>query len=546
MVLKGGCDVLKIFLVEDEFIVREGIKNNIDWEGEGFNFCGEAADGELAYPLIQAEQPDIIITDIRMPFMNGLELSRLVKKELPESKIIILSGHEEFSYAKEAIKIGVTEYLLKPINGTELLKVMKRVGQQILFERMEKQNYERYRREMVENEIDIKRKLFNDMIGGSHSTAVILERGKEIGLELGAQCYQIILFKYNTVGDEEVYSSELLTLEDELKDLNARYDNIILFDRAIEGVALLIKGDSFEQIDEVREKYVKEVKELFTYYPSVNYFGGMGTPVSRLTHLSESFESAARAFAHRFILEKNAIISGDELSELVFEDKDSTINIDELGNLDLKKAEAFLKSGEADEITFFVEEFIKSVGRASEKSFLFKQYVIMNIYFTVLTFLKEIGGTDVLEKEPFIGLDKMKEMISDSQKARDYMIKIFSIAIKRRDALRTKRGHRIIEQAKEYINKHYANENISLNDIAAYVNLSPSHFSTVFSRETGSSFIKYLTDLRINKAKELLKCSDLRCSDISAAVGYKDPHYFSYLFKKTQNCTPMQYRASKR
>ncbi|NLY43568.1 MAG: response regulator [Clostridiaceae bacterium] len=537
--------MLKVFLVEDEFVVREGIKNNINWAGEGFHFCGEAADGELAYPLIQAEQPDIIITDIRMPFMNGLELSRLVKKELPESKIIILSGHEEFNYAKEAIKIGVTEYLLKPISGTELLKVMKRRGQQILMERIEKQNFERYKREMEENEMNARRKLFDDMVEGSLSTAAILERGKELGLELGAKYYQIILFKYSTSSGDESYSSELLTLDKELKNLNSRYDNIILFDRAIEGIALLVKGDSPEQLDETREKYLKEVKSILARYPSVNYFGGIGKLVNRLTRLSESFENAARAFAHRFILERNAIISCDELSELTFEDVDSSLSALELGNLDLKKAESFLKSGEADEITYFVEEFIKSVGRASEKSLLFKQYIIMNIYFTVLSFLKEIGCTDALTEEPFTGLDVIKDIINDSQKAKDYMIRLFTIAIERRDALRTKRVHRIIEQAKEYINKHYSDENISLNDIAAYVNISPSHFSTVFSRETGSSFIKYLTDLRINKAKELLKCTDLRCSDISVAVGYKDPHYFSYLFKKTQNCSPMQYRASK-
>ncbi|MDP4181260.1 MAG: response regulator, partial [Bacillota bacterium] len=153
--------MLKVFLVEDEFIVREGIKNNIDWSGAGFKFCGDASDGELAYPLIQTEQPDIIITDIRMPFMDGLELSRLVKKELPQSKIIVLSGHEEFSYAQEAIRIGVTEYLLKPINGAELIKVVKRVGEQIIHERVEKENFERYKREMEENEIDVRRRFFN-------------------------------------------------------------------------------------------------------------------------------------------------------------------------------------------------------------------------------------------------------------------------------------------------------------------------------------------------------------------------------------------------
>jgi two-component system response regulator YesN len=117
--------MLKVFLVEDEIVMREGIKNNIEWEREGYQFAGEASDGELAFPMIKEIKPDILITDIKMPFMDGLELSRLVKKELPNIKIIILSGYDEFEYAKEAIKIGVTDYLLKPMSGAKLLEAVK-------------------------------------------------------------------------------------------------------------------------------------------------------------------------------------------------------------------------------------------------------------------------------------------------------------------------------------------------------------------------------------------------------------------------------------
>ena len=123
--------MIKVFLVEDEYVIREGIKKNIDWQAHGYEFCGEAGDGELAFPMIQEIRPDIVITDIRMPFMDGLALSRLIKKEFPETEIIILSGYEEFEYAKEGIKIGVAQYLLKPINGDALIKEIDLVAASI-------------------------------------------------------------------------------------------------------------------------------------------------------------------------------------------------------------------------------------------------------------------------------------------------------------------------------------------------------------------------------------------------------------------------------
>ena len=121
----------KVFLVEDEIVVREGIRDNVNWENSNFIFSGEAPDGEIALPLIQEIKPDILITDIKMPFMDGLELSRIIKKNMPWVRIIILSGHDEFKFAKEAISIGVTEYLLKPISSSDLLKALNKVTVEI-------------------------------------------------------------------------------------------------------------------------------------------------------------------------------------------------------------------------------------------------------------------------------------------------------------------------------------------------------------------------------------------------------------------------------
>ena len=160
--------MLKVFLVEDEIVMREGIKKNIQWEKEGFEFVGDASDGELAYPLIQKTKPDILITDIRMPFMDGLELSRLVKQELPDIKIMILSGYDEFEYAKEAIKIGITDYLVKPISGAKLLEAVKKVAQVIEEEKEQKEFLQTFEKEREENARLSRQKFFKKLVSGNH------------------------------------------------------------------------------------------------------------------------------------------------------------------------------------------------------------------------------------------------------------------------------------------------------------------------------------------------------------------------------------------
>lgn len=169
--------MIKVFLVEDEIIIRNGIKNSINWEMHGYDFVGEASDGELALPMILEKKPDILITDIKMPFMDGLELSEQVKKVLPATKIMILSGYNEFDYAKMAIKIGVTDYLLKPISSEKLLDAVNKVAEEIRKEQSEKEQMNQYAREMQENKESEKFQFFNQVFAGSMPFGECLEQG---------------------------------------------------------------------------------------------------------------------------------------------------------------------------------------------------------------------------------------------------------------------------------------------------------------------------------------------------------------------------------
>ncbi|NLK27379.1 MAG: response regulator [Clostridiales bacterium] len=537
--------MLKVFLVEDEIVVREGIKNNVSWAENDFVFCGEASDGELAYPMIQKIRPDIVITDIRMPFMDGLQLSRLLKKEMPWIKIIILSGYEEFEYAQEAIEIGITQYLLKPISGLELMKCMRNVRSIILKEQEEKLNLARYKKEMKEYEEDEKRRLFHDIINHKESLVNILERGKELNLELSAMTYNIVLFKVSENRKVDGAPNHLSEVMQKLDTIFEEQEQVIRFNLLFDEMALLIKGNSVEEVKKIRDHYIHKIKELLESYEDIRYFGGIGNPVNRLGELKRSFQEASRAFAYRYIWDINKIIEYHQIAlEQISSIPSSGLNAINVVQLDRRKVETFLKSGSKEDIHYFVEEYLNCIGKDNQNSILFLQYIAMDMYYITAGFSEELGFGAEAIATPFQSDSQLGMQVATFALTKKYIVKIFYQVMGLRDEIATKQYSDIIHKAKKYINENFTKEDISLNQVASEVYLSPSHFSAVFSQKTGHTFIKYLTDLRMNKAKELLKITDMKTSEIAYTVGYKDPHYFSYLFKKTQHCTPSQYRSS--
>ena len=534
--------MLKIFLVEDEFVVRQGIKNNVNWEARGYEFCGEASDGEVAFPMIQKLKPDIVITDIKMPFMDGLELAKLIKKELPWTEIIILTGHEKFEYAKEAIKIGVAQYLSKPISGDELLKEVDLLAERIYEKRREREIKEKYRLEMEENFLKERKDLFGHLVAGSKSMPELLEIAKELNMDLSALWYNIVLFKVKAqkrASDE--YSNRIVEIEQSINELG-KSENILVFDRNLEGKAFLFKADSVEELEGQQASILKRLEELLSEYRHIEYFGGIGMPVNRLSELRASFEKASRAFAHRYLVEENCIMDSKEIGQNIIRERDDfNITSVDTKQIDRGKIREFLKVGVKDEIVYFVEEFFKDLNKGAMESNIFRQYITMDCYFGVVDFIEGLQ----MSKENIEPLDINSDILKNADNATSYIVRILTQAIELRDSVASNKYGDIVQEIMRYIEENYAMEELSLNVVASHVNFSPNHLSMVFSQQTGQTFIKYLTDYRMNKAKELLRCSSEKSSTIAQQVGYKDPHYFSYLFKKTQNMTPTQYRGGK-
>lgn len=536
---------IKVFLVEDEMVIRRGIKNSIDWEKEGYIFCGEASDGELAYPMIIKEKPDILITDIRMPFMDGLELCKLVKKELPNIKILILSGYDEFDYAKEAIRLGVTEYLLKPISSGKLLEALNGVIESIRREKEDKDLVRKYMEEMRENTEHEKQKFFEQMIAGNLSMADALETGKKYEMNLSAGMYNLLLFRF-TLGEENRKSGELLgEAEYAIEKLTERLEYVFEFQRGVEGWAFLLMADNEEQMSERVKELSKDLEEIMKNYSTIAYFGGIGQPVARLRELEESFREAERALAARFTMELNRIISVEDIRMAQNVDTLDDIEITSFGEIEKTRTmlEKFLNNGAEDEIDEFVDVYINELPEENLKSVLMRQYIIMDAYIVMMSFCEKIEG---IEGEMQAQSEELKNSMKTSQtleEIKNYIRMLLKKIIGVRDTISGRRYSDIIEIAKDQIRKTYMSDEISLNTIAAEVGMSPSYFSSIFSKEMGKTFVEYLTEIRMDRAKELLMCSSMKTSEIGYEVGYKDPHYFSYIFKKTQNCTPKEFRA---
>lgn len=528
--------MIKIFLVEDEIVVREGIKNNVDWASNGYDFCGEASDGELAFPMIQKLRPDLVITDIKMPFMDGLELSKLIKKELPETEIIFLSGYEEFEYAKEGIKIGVAQYLTKPIGSTELLRVVGEIAEKIEKRKLEEELKQKYIKDEEESMSKDRRKLFESMVSGDTSTSGLFDIAGRLSVDISAMWYNVCLFKLSSINHKpEEYSPSIVKISERLSN-ETMNGKALLFDLFSEERAIVFKGDSVEEIDSTINEYINKFRNIIAEFPSIKYFFAKGSTVNRVGEIPMSYEKAEYAFAHRFLTEENCIYDSKDLDNVNNEEFNlATVDVK---MIERKKVNEFLHTGNSPEAKFFVEEFFKNLGQNALNSNMFRQYIVMDVYFCVCEFVEELG----FERGEVDIMDITSSNFINAETTKKYIIDIITKALELRNSSSDNKYYELVNDIKKYIEDNYADEELCLDSIASFINFSPNYISMVFSQETGGTIIKYLTDYRMNKAKELLKCSNLRSSEIGLEVGYRDSHYFSFLFKKTQGVTPTQYR----
>ena len=545
--------MLKIFLAEDEVVVRETIKRMIPWEELGFELVGEAADGEMALPLLIRQQPDLLITDIKMPFMDGLTLARLAKKEIPGLKVVILSGYDDFNYAKQAIGIGVEDYLLKPITKNALIERLSEIRSRYEHEKTQKEYYEKFQREMQAYEKNSSRDFFEALVGGSMDMMEVYKRAEKLGLDIVAEAYNVLIFTMNCdedfSGQRDEYSSWEAESLELLENFFAGHSSAMLFRSNIFSYGVLLKGQR-ETIEENTRACVDEIRKILSRQDGRReWFLAVGQSVERLSQIQKSYHTASRAFSQRYLYDEN-ILYYDEMETMEHpggqaETEDNAylqkVDVNALNPAILQK---FLSNGLQEETENFVKDYFYAIGQEPMESLVFRNYVILNVRFSVISFIKGLG-CDTNEMESADTEEVLAESGKNMESAIAYAKKMISQAIEIRDQNSGNKNRSILKTAVDFIDSHYMDEEISLNTVANVANVRSNHFSALFSQNMGQTFIEYLTSLRMNKAKELLRCTGMRSSEIAGEIGYKDAHYFSYLFKKTQGMTPSDYRKAR-
>lgn len=537
--------MLKVVLVEDEVVIREGIRDIIPWEQYGYRFVGEAGDGEMALSVIRQTRPDVLITDIKMPFMDGLSLSKIVGEEFPRMKIVIISGYDDFEYARQAIEVGVDQYLLKPITKLSLKKVLLELKEKIEQEMVQQDYQAQYQNEMHEYEQFNRRRFFEKMLEGELSVKEIYEESAKQGIELTASSYNLLFFSMSEkeAGAPEEQTRTFLRKQDEVLHYFLRHPQFVLFSWNVNCYGVLIKAEN-EQIAEQTQNSLNKVQEICTSENAkMDWYVAVGKSVERLSMLPECYQSANHNLAYRFILQNQHVLTEETLSDDLATPEEKDLQTVDSAKMDPEIIKEFLSHGTVSEIHDFVTSYLRSI-QEPLKSRMFRDYIVLNIRFTIIAYVESLGST----QEEHINLldNPWQDMHLKPEEVDVYFEDMLQAALQIREKENDYLSGKVLRRALDYIDHNYDNESISLNSVASEVEASANYLSAIFSQNMQKTFVEYITEKRMGKAKKLLRSTEKSSGEIAAEVGYKDPHYFSFVFKKTQGCSPREYRNTKK
>ncbi len=528
----------RVLLADDEEEIRSGISRKIDWPSLGFTLVGEAGNGEEALELADQLRPDVVLTDIKMPFMDGLELCRRLRVSLPGARLVVFSGFDDFEYARRAMSLGVSEYVLKPINAPELMQVLAKLREQLDCQRLERRDMETLRRRYEESLPVLRELFYTRLLSGQLRPEQVQDRAARYEIDLPQGLWTTALVHVDGLGDEgERDELLLLSVQSFLEKhfaLEGCAARVVLYG---DMAALLVHLDREDRLYPLLEE-LERLSRLSQSYLGLRLTTGVGLPCRGPEELNRSAAGARSALDYRVLAGGGRVIYiGDQEPQSAaapsFEEEDQRV------------LSAAVKLGTQEQLEAVVRELmerLRHAGLSLSKCDLFLLEVV-----TCLVRLTRSGGLPVEEVfgEGFTGAVSVSDF-SSLEELGNWLAERCGRLHDLLGRRRSDSAWQMVERAKDYIAGHYTDEQLSVEALCSHIHLSPTYFSTLFKREVGLSFTAYVTKVRMEEAARLLRETDEKTYRIAEATGFTDPNYFSYVFKRHFGLSPSKFRAGQK
>jgi two-component system response regulator YesN len=525
-----------VFLVEDEPLIRENIRNAIVKSEEPYSCIGEAGDGELALSIIQDLKPDILITDIKMPFMDGLTLARHAKAISPWLRVIIVSGHDEFELARQAICLGVDNYLLKPVTSKDLLEALHKASDQITEHKRNSLSFlkEASDEEAVKNALV--GTLLEQLCGGEIIADEALRRAAELGIDILSKRYVVLVSLFEGKGG---YANRQ-AIASKVKFLLTEDPDVLFFLSGVDSMVLIIKGTADIDVTEKAYHTAQTLKHEIED-GSTALTVSISSVTGRISGIRDAFHEASILLKTFGQTKRGRIFCAGDIDRI----ESPVAASDCFFNVNIENK---LKFAIAEDVGAIVKEFTKNLDVDEMQSVLYRYYILMDLTNTAMRIIRNFNPDMELPEIAghFVDLRQVFRSAMSVDEFTALATRICLKTIELRNSGNSSRHVQLVRRACEYIQENYNSPDISLNTVAAHVALSPTHFSTIFAQEMSITFIDYLTNVRMERVKEMLASTDEKVVNIAFNVGYNEPNYLSYLFKKREGLTLKEYRLLKK
>lgn len=528
----------KVILVDDEFLMRDSISRNTKWNECGFELCGTAENGKEAIELLEKELPDLILTDICMPVMDGLGLSAYVHENHPEMKVIIISGYDDFEYAKRALKYEVADYILKPITSFELAEELLKIRKKLDDSKEKRIQVEKIQREYEKNIPMLRSHFLERLLDGSYVKNDVDAQLEHFHVEITGNYQCAVMFDLE---DDSQFRSKYPKSNDELVDfaigniageIVESESDVLFLQTSEEKTICIFMGNNADTLYQRVEEVAGKIIQAIYHFMKIKVCVLIGDIVSGVGKWGESYAGIIRAGEGKFLLEEHEFVYGRDFAPAKDHGHIQTAGWTE-------KLVLMIKLNQLEELRAAIREMFLEF-RASEcerKTILLH---VQNLILTILINLEDnIDSAEVENKDvEFVHrLSEMKHLSEVEEKFASFCKELSDAIAGQRESVNQKQA----VLALDYIEKNYMNVNMSLNMVCAHLCMSTSYFSTIFKNATGETFIEALTRVRMEKAKKLLESTSMKSYEVALSVGYNDPHYFSSTFKKHMGMTPTEY-----